>query len=112
MASITTWTRLEPGVLGAAQHETLKARIFDPLWMLARQRQLGEMQGDDNGTPVFARLRAEFKRVLESPDVKQKLNAAGGLDPYVASPEEFAALIRRDYAKFARLVKDIKLKID
>jgi hypothetical protein len=59
MASITTWTRLEPGVLGAAQHETLKARIFDPLWMLARQRQLGEMQGDDNGTPVFARLRAE-----------------------------------------------------
>ena len=61
---------------------------------------------------TLARLRAEFKRVLESPDVKQKLNAAGGLDPYVASPEEFAALIRRDYAKFARLVKDIKLKID
>jgi tripartite-type tricarboxylate transporter receptor subunit TctC len=61
---------------------------------------------------TLARLRAEFKRVLESSDVKQKMNAAGGLDPYVATPEEFNALIRRDYAKFAKLVKDINLKID
>jgi tripartite-type tricarboxylate transporter receptor subunit TctC len=44
--------------------------------------------------------------------VKQKLNAAGGLDPYVASPDEFDALIKRDYAKFAKLVKDIHLKVD
>lgn len=61
---------------------------------------------------TLARLRAELKKVLESPDVKQKLNAAGGLDPYTASPEEFNALIRRDYAKFAKLVKDIGLKVD
>jgi tripartite-type tricarboxylate transporter receptor subunit TctC len=61
---------------------------------------------------TLAKLRAELKRVLELPDVKQKLNAAGGLDPYVASPEEFAALIKRDYAKFAKLVKDIGLKVD
>ena len=59
MPSITTWSRLEPNVRGAAQTETLKARIYDPLWLLARQWQLGEMQGDDNGTPVSARLRAE-----------------------------------------------------
>src|SRR5262245_61812829 len=59
MPSITTWSRLEPNVRGASQNETLKARIYDPLWMLARQWQLGEMQGDDNGTPVSARLRAE-----------------------------------------------------
>jgi tripartite-type tricarboxylate transporter receptor subunit TctC len=49
---------------------------------------------------------------LESPDVKQKLNAAGGLDPYVASPEEFDALIKRDYAKYAKVVKDIGIKLD
>jgi tripartite-type tricarboxylate transporter receptor subunit TctC len=61
---------------------------------------------------TLAKLRAELKRVLEAPDVKQKLNAAGGLDPYVASPDEFAALIKRDYAKFGRLVKDIGLKVD
>jgi len=61
---------------------------------------------------TLAKLRSELKRVLETPDVKRKLNAAGGLDPYVASPDEFDALIKRDYAKFAKLVKDINLKID
>jgi tripartite-type tricarboxylate transporter receptor subunit TctC len=61
---------------------------------------------------VLQRLRSELRRVLESPDVKQKLNAAGGLDPYVASPEEFAALIQRDYAKYAKVVKDIGIKLD
>jgi tripartite-type tricarboxylate transporter receptor subunit TctC len=61
---------------------------------------------------VLHRLRSELRRVLESPDVKQKLNAAGGLDPYVASPDEFAALIQRDYAKYAKVVKDIGIKLD
>jgi tripartite-type tricarboxylate transporter receptor subunit TctC len=61
---------------------------------------------------TLAKLRSELKRVLETPDVKQKLNNAGGLDPYVASPEEFNALIRRDYEKFAKLVKEIGLKVD
>jgi tripartite-type tricarboxylate transporter receptor subunit TctC len=61
---------------------------------------------------TLSKLRAELKRVLESPDVKQKMNAAGGLDPYLASPEEFAALIRRDYDKYAKAVKDIGLKVD
>ena len=61
---------------------------------------------------TLAKLRAELKRVLESADVKQKLNAAGGLDPYVASPEEFDAIIKRDYAKYAKVVKDVGIKLD
>ena len=60
MPSITSWTRLEPGTRDTPQSETLRARIYDPLWMLGRQWQLGEMQGEDNGTPVSARLR--FRR--------------------------------------------------
>jgi tripartite-type tricarboxylate transporter receptor subunit TctC len=61
---------------------------------------------------VLARLRAEIKKVLESPDVKQKMNAAGGLDPYLTTPEEFSALIRRDYEKYAKVVKNIGIKLD
>jgi tripartite-type tricarboxylate transporter receptor subunit TctC len=61
---------------------------------------------------TLTRLRNELKRVLESPDVKQKMNAAGGLDPYVATPEEFAELIRRDHAKYAKVVKDVGIKLD
>jgi tripartite-type tricarboxylate transporter receptor subunit TctC len=62
--------------------------------------------------PALNRLRTEIRRALESPDVRQKLNAAGGLDPYIANPDEFAALIRRDYAKYAKVVKDIGIKLD
>jgi tripartite-type tricarboxylate transporter receptor subunit TctC len=61
---------------------------------------------------VLAKLRAEIKKVLESPEVKQKMNAAGGLDPYLTTPEEFSALIRRDYEKYAKVVKDIGIKLD
>jgi hypothetical protein len=34
------------------------ARVYDPLWLLARQWQTGEFQGEDTGTPVLARWRA------------------------------------------------------
>jgi tripartite-type tricarboxylate transporter receptor subunit TctC len=61
---------------------------------------------------ILARLRTEVRRVLESPEVKQKMNAAGGLDPHVTTPEEFSALIRRDYEKYAKVVKDLGIKLD
>jgi tripartite-type tricarboxylate transporter receptor subunit TctC len=61
---------------------------------------------------VLDKLRAELRKVLESPDVKQKMNAAGGLDPYLTTPEEFSTLIRRDYEKYAKVVKDIGIKLD
>src|SRR5262245_12552554 len=59
MPSITSWMRLEPRSRDAEMHTSLQARIYDPLWLLARQWQLGEFQGEDNGLPVMARWRAE-----------------------------------------------------
>ena len=61
---------------------------------------------------VLARLHAEVNKVLAMPEVKQRLNAAGGLEPYATTPEEFAALIRSDYEKYGKLVKQIKVKVD
>lgn len=37
---------------------SLGARVFDPLWMMSRQWQVGEFQAEDSGMPVMARLRA------------------------------------------------------
>lgn len=37
----------------------LQARIYDPLWLLARQWQTGEFRGEDNGSPAAAQWRAE-----------------------------------------------------
>jgi hypothetical protein len=63
MPSITSWMRLEPRSRNAEMNTSLQARIYDPLWMLARQWQLGEFQGEDNGSPVMARWRAESARL-------------------------------------------------
>jgi hypothetical protein len=59
MPSIVFWTRLEPYARRTDIDTGLQARLHDPLWMLARQWQNGEFQGEDGGTPVQARLRME-----------------------------------------------------
>jgi tripartite-type tricarboxylate transporter receptor subunit TctC len=66
------------------------------------------------GTPdaVLARLRSAVDKALASPDVKQKLNAAGGVEPFATTPDEFTALIRRDYDKYGKIVKSIGVKVD
>jgi tripartite-type tricarboxylate transporter receptor subunit TctC len=62
--------------------------------------------------PVLARLREEIAKALAAPDVKEKLNNAGGLQAFATTPAEFAALIRNDYDKYGKLVRDIGVKID
>ncbi len=65
------------------------------------------------GTPnaIIARLRTEVNKMLAQPDVKEKFKDAGGLEPWVTSPEEFAELIRADYAKYAKLVKGLGIVV-
>jgi hypothetical protein len=54
MPSLTIWTRLEPRCRNADLTTALQARTHDPLWMLARQWQIGEFAGDDAGSPIIA----------------------------------------------------------
>src|SRR5215468_9053703 len=61
MPSITTWARIEPQPPVADIATGYAALVADPLWMLARQWQVGEFQGEDAGTPVVARWRARVK---------------------------------------------------
>ena len=63
MASITSWMRLQPLSRNAEMKSSLQARIYDPLWLLARQWQLGEFQGEDNGSPIMARWRADAAKL-------------------------------------------------
>src|SRR5262245_8219785 len=51
--------RLEPGTRTGNISTGLQARIYDPLWLLARQWQVGEFQGEDNGSPAQACFQAE-----------------------------------------------------
>ncbi len=63
MSSITTWQRLEPLPRSNDLRHGLRAEIADPLWLLARQRQFGELRGEDAGSPVEATLRATSGRI-------------------------------------------------
>jgi hypothetical protein len=54
------WSRLEPDTRDTSLAAGLGARVHDPLWFLARQRQLGELTADaDLGAVVTAQLTAE-----------------------------------------------------
>ena len=53
-----TW-RLEPFPRSLGIEEGLAARIHDPLWLLARQWQLGEFHGDDAGSPVTVQMQVD-----------------------------------------------------
>jgi len=66
------------------------------------------------GTPeaVLARLHAGVNKVLAETEIRSKLNAAGGLEPYITTAPEFAALIRRDYDRYGKVVKDVGVKVD
>jgi tripartite-type tricarboxylate transporter receptor subunit TctC len=62
--------------------------------------------------PIIDRLRSEVNAVLARPDVAERLTAAGAGEPYVITPEEFAALIRRDHESYGKVIKAIGLKVD
>jgi hypothetical protein len=57
-SSVTTWTRLEPLCRDADIGTSSSARLFDPMWLMTRQWQMGEFQSEDAGSPVQARVRA------------------------------------------------------
>lgn len=63
------------------------------------------------GTPmeIVRRLQADGARALTSPEVKEKLTKTGN-EPVVSRPEEFAAFLRAEITKWAKVVKESGLK--
>jgi len=53
---------------------------------------------------IVQQLSAEIIRILNTPDVREKL-VAQGLDPVGDTPEQFAAFLRAEIAKWAKVVK-------
>lgn len=51
-------TRLEPQSVTGDPDPGAQARTADPLWMLGRQWQLGELTGEDAGSPVSVTVRS------------------------------------------------------
>jgi len=65
------------------------------------------------GTPqeVMTRLRVEYSKAVGDPALRQKLIDAG-VEPLTSTPEELAAYIRSETAKWAKVVKEANIKVE
>jgi tripartite-type tricarboxylate transporter receptor subunit TctC len=50
--------------------------------------------------------------VLASPELVEAFANAGGIEPMLTSAEDMQRLIKRDQAKYSKLIGELKLKID
>jgi tripartite-type tricarboxylate transporter receptor subunit TctC len=60
---------------------------------------------------IVVRLNAEIVRALADPAIRARF-AQSGLEPVGGTPEKFAAVVRADYQKYARLVGELKIRAD
>jgi tripartite-type tricarboxylate transporter receptor subunit TctC len=65
------------------------------------------------GTPkeIIARINKELLLVVNSPDVRDRI-AADGSDPHASSPEDYAADIDRESAKWSALIHSLNLQVE
>jgi tripartite-type tricarboxylate transporter receptor subunit TctC len=65
------------------------------------------------GTPpeVVARLNAEIGKALADGAIRERY-AQAALEPVGGTPDAFAQLVRDDYAKYGRLIRELAIKVD
>jgi tripartite-type tricarboxylate transporter receptor subunit TctC len=61
--------------------------------------------------PIVARLNSEINAIFRLPDVIEKMHAAG-FELVGGTPEDFAALLARENATWAPVIRKLGLKID
>lgn len=60
---------------------------------------------------IVDKLADEIARIQAMPDFREKL-ATQGVEPFVMGPEQFAAFIKAEMAKYAKIVKLANIKIE
>jgi tripartite-type tricarboxylate transporter receptor subunit TctC len=64
-----------------------------------------------NGTPpdVIAKLNGEIAKVMQSPEMKKQL-LAQGVEARTSTPEQFAAFVKSETAKWGKIIADAGIK--
>jgi tripartite-type tricarboxylate transporter receptor subunit TctC len=60
---------------------------------------------------ISTKLQTDIAKVLALPDVKARLNGIG-FDPIGSGGEQFATYIRDEMAKYEKIIKDAKIKVE
>lgn len=60
---------------------------------------------------IVTKLNGEIGKALALPDLRGKL-LSQGMDPFTSTPEQFAALIQADHAKFQRIIKTANIRLE
>src|SRR5947208_15245733 len=61
--TITAWNRVEGRPVTVGFSRALRAEVRDALWMLTRQWQMGEFNGEDAGSPASMRASITTTRL-------------------------------------------------
>ena len=61
--------------------------------------------------PILERLNQVLVKALQAPDVRERL-ASQGAEPVGNTPEQFTQQMKRDLAKWAKVVKDADIRLD
>ncbi len=69
--------------------------------------------GGPAGIPksIIDRLSNEVRKLIALPDTKDRLNTQG-FEPYYNNPEQTAALLKSDIAKYGKIIKDANIKAE
>lgn len=119
------------GLGGAAQH--IKAGKLVPLAVTERARSelmpdvptaseqgvpgvevaawYGVFAPKDTPAATVARLNQEFNAVLQMPEVRSKLTAAG-LEPLGGTPQQLDAFVKADHQRYGTLARELNIKAD
>ena len=60
--------------------------------------------------PIIAKVQEQAAKIAAMPDIRAKLTALG-LDTTADGPDAFAAIIKADTAKWAKVIKDADIKV-
>lgn len=60
---------------------------------------------------IVNKLNVELTRIVMLPDVREKFSAQGE-EPYTFTPEQFAAFIKSEIAKWTKVIRDAGVQAD
>lgn len=61
--------------------------------------------------PIIDKLSAEINKILALPDVVEQL-ASLGVGPFISTPEQFAAMMKADLSRYAKVIETANIKLE